>query len=155
MATEISTETLAKQVSEKFVHDKRNDGTEFVKLADGAPEWMIDLCREAHGGFLPDDWRYEFIEDAVAQIEDGDEDPEDVEQIYPYTDAQNRWLASNLCRREYCNETVEEFGGDASTIDQMILLGMQREYEEVFHSVRNFLEDLAETLSDFLNPLTP
>jgi hypothetical protein len=43
--------------------------------ADGAPPWFTDVCRHAHGGMMPDDWRYEFIQDALSAIEDGaDED---------------------------------------------------------------------------------
>ena len=39
-----------------------------------APQWFTDLCHYAHGDMLPDDWRYEFIQDALNALENDDDD---------------------------------------------------------------------------------
>lgn len=46
----------------------RDAGRDILLPADDAPQWFADLCREAHGGMLPDDWRYEFVRDALSAI---------------------------------------------------------------------------------------
>lgn len=46
-----------------------------VVIADNSPAWVTDLCREAHSGRAPDDWRFEFISLALDSLaEDGDPD---------------------------------------------------------------------------------
>ena len=53
-----------------------DSNTVYVRLKDGAPEWVTDLVHDAHGDMLPDDWRYSVIQDALETIADSD-DPED------------------------------------------------------------------------------
>lgn len=67
---------LAQLAWEGLVWDVRNDGTRYVKTADTAPEWLADLCRVAHGGMPPDDWRYEAIRRCIGQLDECD-DPDD------------------------------------------------------------------------------
>ena len=94
--------------SAAFTTDRRDvDGSKFVRLEDGAAEWMRDAVREAHGGMLPDDTRYSMIRrtvDAIAEhlAYDGDADLDDVRAelidglIPVYTSDRLAWLADEL-----------------------------------------------------------
>lgn len=140
---------LAGELNDKLVHDTRADGVRFVKLADDAPEWMEQACRKAHGDMMPDDWRYDFIEDcAQALMEDDAEDAPDAGDMYPYNADRCRWLASNLNRGGYCDTAMEEFGGDVGGIFNVLGLGMQEEMREVFDLLKSQLEEWADSAED-------
>jgi hypothetical protein len=120
----------------------RRDATRDILLpADGAPDWFTDLCHHAHGGMLPDDWRYEFIRDALGALEDGaDEDRLDLDGLYPYGADRLGWLASHLDRPGYCDEAARDQGGPPADILALVAWGMDRELREVFGLVRFRLE---------------
>lgn len=128
----------------------RDGGRSAVVTTDGTPEWVTDLCRAAHadGGELlfPDDWRYEFAQDALSALADGGEDAPDLDSVYPYTHDRLRWLASRADRYGHCDDAVEEFGDDSGGVMGLIALGMARELDEVFQAVRAFLADRVEQL---------
>jgi hypothetical protein len=46
-----------------FETARRPDGSEFVRLREGAPPELRDLVYQAHGRgqMMPDDWRYCFV----------------------------------------------------------------------------------------------
>lgn len=146
---------LAGEVYSAFEQDTRNDGATFWKLRDGSPAWMVQLCHHAHGEYLPDDWRYEFIVDAVSALddlgEDGDPD-EALDTIEPevYTAKLTAWLASNVNRLGFMGEAIEEFGvreerGD--TFGKAFALLQQAQYmeqREVFGLVLDFLRNEVE-----------
>jgi hypothetical protein len=136
---------IAAECGRYLTRKKRNDDDRkaIVIQTDDAPEWFTDICHEAHGDFLPDDWRYEFIEDALVQLENDDEDTKDIGEAYPYNHDRAAWLASNCNRGGYCDEAAEDFG-HAKDIYDAIANGMQREYEEVYSSIKSSLEELAE-----------
>lgn len=146
-ATTPTVESLAAEVNAALVRDERDDGTKFVKFADGSPDWMTDLSRAAHGDMMPDDWRYEFIEDAVSALENGDEEPNDVDSAYPYTADRLRWLGSHSDRPGYCDEEAEEYSMESTGILTLIALGMGREMRETFDLVKSFLEGRVEELT--------
>jgi len=50
---------------------KRDTARDILLPADGAPDWFTDLCRHAHGDMMPDDWRYEFLQDALVVVQFG------------------------------------------------------------------------------------
>lgn len=124
----------------------RDDGSRFVTLRDGAPEWIRDLVYEAHGDFLPEDWRYACIAaavDAIAEDEDADAGEFADDQVDVYTSDRLRWLSSNLNRAAYCDEAAEELGHDMSREDGivgLIGLGQYQEASEVFGLVLRGLE---------------
>jgi hypothetical protein len=123
---------------------KRDTARDILVPADGAPQWLTDLCHHAHGDMMPDDWKYEFIQDALAAIEDGaDEDRIDLDALYPYTADRLDWLASHLDRPGYCDEAVAEAGGPPGEILAFVAWGMDREIREVFELVRAKLEEIA------------
>ena len=139
----------------------RDNGSEFVRVKEGSPEWVTDLVRKAHGDdFLPDDWRYETIRSALGFIADeatdksaptSDRDPDDASaefadsQVDVYTSELIAWMGSNLRRVGYVDEAVEEYGGElAGDIVRQIMLGQYAEAEEVYALTLNALEDLTD-----------
>jgi hypothetical protein len=142
-------EKIQKLASEADGYLRRDTERDILLPADNAPQWFTDLCRHAHGPFMPDDWRYEFIQDALGAIEDGaDEDRITVDDRYPYTADRLNWLASNLNRPGYCDEVAEELGEAPMEILNFLAMGMQREMNEVYDLVREKLEEMAEASDD-------
>lgn len=143
-------EELAGEAAGWFDTAERADGKRFVRTRDGAPEWVADIVREAHGDFLPDDWRYQVIWDAVAHIEEFGDD-EDIafqfadSHVDVYTSDRLAWLASNLNRASYCDEAQEEglVTQDADIIAR-IGLGQYMEASEVFGLVLSFLQRMSD-----------
>jgi hypothetical protein len=93
---------------------------------------------------MPDDWRYEFIQDALAAIEDGI----DLDGLYPYTADRLNWLASHLDRPGYCDEAADDAGRPPADILAFVAWGMDREMREVFGLVRTRLVEIAEEEDD-------
>lgn len=119
----------------------------------GAPGWLQPMCLSAHedGDMLPDDWRYEFIGDALDVLaEPDDRDPRErfdewADGAYIYTHEQLSWLASNLNRLGYCDEACEQYGDTLEWDTQRrIIAGMRHEQELVFESILASLEALVE-----------
>jgi hypothetical protein len=124
---------------------RRDTARDILLPADDAPAWFTDLCHAAHGSMMPDDWRYEFIQDALAAIEDGaDEDQLDLDALYPYTADRLDWLASHLDRPGYCDEAADDVGGPPGDILALVAWGMDRELREVFDLVRTRIEEIAK-----------
>lgn len=142
--------TLAREASEFFTTDTRADGTVFVKT-ENEPKWLHELVMEAHGAFLPEDFRYRFIREAINALADADvEDEAEAEErgheyaddVDVYTHDRLAWLASNLNRPAYCDEAMSEFGMEEMPeggIVGLIGLGQYMEPREVFASVLSSL----------------
>jgi hypothetical protein len=128
---------------------QRDTTRDILLPSDDAPQWFTDLCHYAHGGMIPDDWRYEFIQDALSALEDGaDEDRLDPDGLYPYTADRLGWLASHLDRHGYSDEAAADAGGPPGDILALVAWGMDRELTEVFGLVRTKLEEIAEDEGD-------
>lgn len=137
---------LADQVYAQFEKRTRDNGREFWALKDGKPEWMQEMCHEAHGGMLPDDWKYQFVLEAVVALSEAD-DPDDVQlEADVYNHELLQWLASHLERAGYVDEAVQSYGIESKGFDlmQVIALGQLHEKEEVLGIVRSYLERRAE-----------
>jgi hypothetical protein len=157
MTTEI--QDKAREAYDWFEIAKRDEAdpeSSFVRLKDGAPEWITQLVYDAHGNFLPDDWRYDKIQDALEFIMDV-EYPDDGNSEFAdgavdiYTADRIKWLGSNLNRVGYCDEAAEEFGWgwspgnvDNGGIVELIGLGQYAEAEEIYASVLNSLTKQTE-----------
>jgi hypothetical protein len=116
-------------------------------LNDSSPDWVSVLVYEAHGNFLPDDWRYSCIRSALEFIHDNDADEDSSHEfadgeVDVYTNERFAWLSSSLRRADYVDQAVEDFGSnpEAGIVDQ-IGLGQYAEAQEVYASVISSLED--------------
>ena len=133
-----------------FTTATRDNGAEFIKTVDGAPDWVQPLCHAAHGDMLPDDWRYQAIVEVLDAISEADEsaDPSEIRDTIEadiYTSDLTGWLHSRTDRYGYCDEAVEEYGADAvSGTIQLLQMGQSREYDEVFWAVWNWLSENTE-----------
>lgn len=144
---------LARELSEAFTAGPRiSDDTKrpIRTLRDGAPEWMHDVVRAAHGDMLPDDWRYEMIENAAGALSDTDDEDdarEIIENNVPVYNADLlRWLGSHGGRAGYCDDAADEYG--VRGIMNLIQLGFMVEAREVFESVLAALRERAEAADD-------
>jgi hypothetical protein len=160
-ASTITISSLADEAYALFQRRERDNGESFTSLKDTAPEWLHDLVREAHGEFLPDDWRYDAIRSALGDIGDsGAETADDLDDVAhefadgnvdTYNAARIAWLASHLSRAGYCDDAAQEFGFEVTQergIFDLIGLGQYRESEEIFQSVRESLEARLEEMQD-------
>lgn len=121
------------------------------RITDNRPEWFFDLVRECHFGFLPNDWSYRFVRDALLLCENCDTDgPQvDLDSEYPYTADRLNWFASHLERNSYCDEYAEEtgfqhtgeYGGDVLAL---VAGGMYTELDRVARLVWDTLCEQAE-----------
>lgn len=56
----------AELMLDQFELKVRSNGDEFYNsLKDTRKDWMQDVCREAHGEMMPDDYKYNFIREAL------------------------------------------------------------------------------------------
>jgi hypothetical protein len=131
----------AAEISKMFVEKTRDDGSKFWST-DSEDEAIRDMCHDAHGEMLPNDWKYRFIVDALDLIAEAD-DVDDV-TIEPdvYTADLTAWLASHNGRIEYLTRAIEEYepkdGFTALSIAQSI------EREEVFYDVLSSIRAMVE-----------
>jgi hypothetical protein len=143
MSDTLTIDDLSTEACGWFERAERPDGESFTRLKDGAPEWITDLVHDAHGDFLPDDWRNDCIRAALGSINDGENDPHEFADGHAdvYNDRLYAWLSSNVTRASYVDEAVEEFGYPSDRgISGAIAMGQYMEALEVFESVVRSLE---------------
>lgn len=154
MRTDTTVNGLAGELAAAFEEAVRQNGSKYVRLHDGRPQWMQDAVREAHNGLMPDDQKYRMIQevaDAMAGIDpDDDPDPDGSlnEQLDGLVDVYNTdladWLASAPNHRgDYVNRALGEF--DAKTYDKALAIGQYLEYEEIADLLAAFLRKQADT----------
>lgn len=144
---------LAGQAYGAFTTTQRGDDT-IVVLKDDRPQWVYDLVQAAHGEFfLPDDWRYASIRNALSAIHD--DAPDDLDDyagewadgnVDTYTMARLQWLASNLQRTFYCDDAAGAFDPSEDGIVGLIGMGQYMESSEIYASVVQSLRDHADEL---------
>lgn len=133
-----------------FETKTRDSGATFVTLRSSAEEWMIEAVRDAHGGMLPDDWRYAAIKAVAGSLyEDLDDDADEAtarEASYAgcdalvddYTASLTAWLASSVVRVAYCDTAAEEMGhslAQDNALVRLLQLGQNEEYREIWDSL--------------------
>lgn len=155
MAETIDPETirdLASQAYKAMERATRDDGTEYTRKRDDAPEWVGTIVYDAHGGlFLPDDWRYECIREAFAHVADSTGHTEDLEEtVHEFADAADvynddllRWVGSNQNRAGYVDEARAEFG-EPRDFYHSLQMGQYQERAEVYTLVLSGLRKAAE-----------
>lgn len=142
----------AQALLDALITDKRTDGTEFVRLADGSPQWMTDAVHAAHGDMLPDDTRYSMIRECLSEMIQMDPEEWDyssnqiADTLIPVYNAERiKWLASHLNRAAYCDEAQEQsFVSEKSSLMDRIAAGMYVEYIEIADSLISSVNDRAE-----------
>jgi hypothetical protein len=148
-----ATQSLAEIAQEAYGYFEtrhRPDGEAFTATKDDAPEWVNELVHHAHGrDFLPDDWRYRTIRNALGFIADNDAGEEEAhefadQEIDIYTGDRLAWLSSNLNRAGYCDEAAMELGAVDLGIAERIGLGQYQEAGEVYALVCEALAEEAE-----------
>jgi hypothetical protein len=161
-ADEVSVQSLAAEAYACFEQARRatgdtatgprEDGERYWRTKDGTPDWVRDLVHAAHGGMLPDDWRYATIAHALESLARGTDPDDSGEFADGYVDVYNHdrltWLASYGYRQGYVDDACAQFGtlADASIMDR-IGLGQYLEASEVFSSVVSSLEDRMDEVS--------
>lgn len=135
---------LAGEVLARFEQRTRADEHTFWCLTDGSPDWMKDLCHDAHGDMMPDDHRYSFIVGALTVLAEDDQDGDSIEADC-YTADLTGWLQSRTDRFAYCDQAVEEGYGFTDTVT-LLALGQLMEKREVFELVKASLEAQVDDL---------
>lgn len=133
----MSIEDKAKEALGWLVSDKAREGKTFLR--DGAPERVIDLVREAHGDFLPDDYRYEYIKESLELIAQDVEDAEESLEADTYNADLLKWVSSNLNRMAYVDQALEEC--KCAFLGEYLAIGQLTERQEVFTLVLSSLEE--------------
>ena len=131
----------AAEVSKTFVEKTRDDGSKFWST-DSEDAAIRDMCHDAHGEMLPDDWKYRFIVDALDLIAEA-EDVDGV-AIEPdiYTADLTAWLASHNGRVDYLTRVLEAC--DTTDGIEAIAMAQAFEREEVYFSVLSSIREMVE-----------
>lgn len=158
METTTNTETtiysLAAEMASWFESRTRANGDKFLALRDGHPEWMKQVCFEAHdsptvGTIMPDDYRYEMVNECLDIIAEcsNEDDLEEARwnrlEAPCYTHDLLQWLSSHNCRVEFCDAYADEMGERHDLVGQ-IRDGYTYELREVFDLVVSALNTVLE-----------
>lgn len=129
----------------------REEGEAFYTFKSRYPTWLYDMSFAVHddGKWLPDDYKYEYMVDALDSLSEGMHPDEPELQPDVYTSDLIKWLASHNFRTVYVDDAVEEMGWDKKRgIEGAIADGQWREKEEVFRIVVNALEERLEDIEN-------
>ena len=126
-----------------FFERKQRGEDEIYTLKNRHPTWLYDMVFAVHdkGHWLPDDYKYQFIVEALDHLSEGmnPEEPELEADVYT-TDLMD-WLASHRERLGIVDEAVNELGWNKEGgIETAISLGQWREKEDVFRRVVEALQ---------------
>ena len=139
---------LAQEAYDSLQRASRKDGSTYVRIADDAPDWVQPLVHDAHGDLMPDDWRYETIEDALSTIAESDNnldegDHEFADDADIYNADLLKWVGSHGSRGGYVDDALTEFG-PARDFYHSLQLGQYTERLEVYTSVLSYLTERVE-----------
>jgi hypothetical protein len=155
---------IARTAADWFETARRaDDSGSFVRLKDGAPEWIGEAVHDAHGAaFLPDDYRYAYAREAFELIADAGEDAdldeladEFADGVDIYTGALLEWASSNLQRIGYVDEARDEFGASSfNSVTNELMAGQAAERREVFGAIRDAVEEREDNPYPDDNPMS-
>ncbi len=137
---------LAAYARKFFTKKERDGGERFWSFGKRYPEWLRAMVREAHGGMMPEDYKYEYVVDTLDALEEGIDPDEPQLEPDPYYSDLNRWFASHIERAGYVDEAVGDFGHSDQGIHGDIGYGQLREKEEVWGIVVQKLRDRLEAI---------
>lgn len=143
---------FVEELANSFQVKERDDGQEFYCTKDDAPDYVTELCRHVHDGMMPDDYRYEFLVDALNGIDEqlcSVDSLDDLDRYYNidanvYTVELLRWLASNIRRTEYVDECLQEF--EHTETSALLMHAQELEQLEVTTLVLDWLRLNADVL---------
>lgn len=143
---------LARAFAGAFETAKRDNGETFVRLTDGATEWVRDAVREAHDGEFPNDWRYAMCERIADDLADALEDGADMDDVTHeiadlLTDMDTsdlfQWLADNTSRAQYVDDANAEMG-HADSLAAQVQAGQFRCIRSMAETLLSAIRDAAE-----------
>ena len=147
-------ESVAREAYDAMERATREDGSQYVRVKDDAPEWVRTMVYDAHSDILPDDWRYQTIRDAIEAIMDGGTDDPSDEARHAFADDADvynsdllEWVGSHASRPGYVDEAQSEFG-EPRDFMHGIQMGQYLERGEVYGLV---LDSLSSRLGDLLD----
>jgi hypothetical protein len=137
----------AKKMLDCFEQKKRQDESKFYCLKDDCKnrETYQEICMQAHGDMFPDDYKYEFIVEALQQLSDMTEDADPQDTIFEiesdiYTSDLTKWLDSANSRVYYLTEALEEY--PITDGFQALSSAQLKEKQEVAFSILQSLEEI-------------
>lgn len=141
-------QTLAAEMSQAFETAVRpTSGEKFRTLKDDAPAWMTIVCHMAHdnANILPDDWRYQFIVQAVDALADHEDSDEARNSLKPdiYTSELTGWLHSLCSRVHYLGKAFDECGTFPGSVKLLAAAQLQEKHEtfqQVLHALQEVLD---------------
>lgn len=143
-------QAVAKAAADWFEYRTRDgDGSRFLILKDGRPDWLAEAVQGAHGDMLPDDRIYSLCRDAVGAIAEGADNDDGAAEfaenaIDPYNHARLLWAASHLDRLELAEVSAEANGYQGTSVVDILAFGQAAEAGVVFEAMWDALEAQAE-----------
>jgi hypothetical protein len=144
---ETDIQKLAEYAGKFFeLHKRGDEGDEetFWVAKERHPVWIYEMNYKVHdnGKMLRDDYKYQYIVEALNYVSEGNDPEEPQFEADPYTSNLLAWLGSNSERLWFVDEAVRDFGWDKERgIEGAIATGQVMEKEKVFRSVVNALEE--------------
>ena len=130
--------TIGERILHKGTFEEK--GQRFYKLVDCPPEDLKQLVRQIHKDFcdtLPNDWLYESIYDAFADLEDNDLDDINIEGDF-YNSQLYEWLGQPYAHG-LCNEVMTEL--QSSDIYEVIQYAQQQAKNDIYRAVDEFIKE--------------
>jgi hypothetical protein len=135
---------LARSYTDLFVTGKRTNGNEylFIKpfIKTEAAENLKQLVHDAHNDMLPDDYKYQFIYEALEAISESDNPDEIQLESDVYNSDLLKWVSSHLTRASYVDEAVETW--EYRSFFEALSAGQYQEKNDVLAIVRYSLEKI-------------
>jgi hypothetical protein len=142
---------LAKYALSFFETFEREKPAEtFYKTKRRHPTWLHEMIFAVHdnGKIMPDDYKYEFIVNALDALVEGMDPDEPELEADVYNSALLAWLGSHSERVGYVNEATKDMGHSDLGIMGDIMSGQWREKEEVFGIVVQALRKRLDAIED-------
>jgi hypothetical protein len=139
----------------------REDGSPFLRLSPLAPSWGQDAIRAAHLGELPNDSRYQLINECLSALSDGafDSDEEANEAVAEIaldlapdcTGELLAWFSDWAARLGDCDQALEDGRASGDSVLDILSAGYWLSAEESLYSLISSLE---EQRASIFNPDT-
>ncbi len=134
---------LARQYADLFVTKERDNRDKFLCVEDHSNIPLMELIRNAHDEMMPDDYKYQFIHEALEGIAESDDTDDIGIEADIYNSDLLKWVSSNLTRASYVDRAIAEIDG-YDNLWQALSNGQYLERYEILHSVISSLESIIE-----------